>query len=199
MSDFGKLVEAQLPSLRRYARALTRTTVDADDLVQECLLRAIDKRHLFQPGTNLRAWLFTLMHNQRVNDVRRAVREGVPVDIDENLGGGAESNALPSLVLRDLRAAMTKLPLEQREVLLLVGLEGLTYEAVADILNVPVGTIRSRLSRGREELRRLLGIVDPDAEREKAPGAPIARRRAGASPDRRISAGGNKLAEKLVA
>jgi hypothetical protein len=78
-------------------------------------------------------------------------------------------------------------------------LEGLTYEAVAGVLNVPVGTIRSRLSHGREELRRLLGIVDPDAEREKAPGAPIARRRAGASPDRRISAGGNKLAEKLVA
>src|SRR3954463_10039717 len=77
MSDFGSLVEAEIPRLRRYARALTRDVVRADDLVQSCLARAVAKQHLWQPGTDLRAWLFTLLHNQHVNDVRRSVREGI--------------------------------------------------------------------------------------------------------------------------
>src|SRR5712691_4315765 len=83
MNDFGRLIEAEIPRLRRYARALTRDVGRADDLVQSCLTRALAKRHLWQPGTDLRAWLFTILHNQHVNDVRRSVREGVNVAIEE--------------------------------------------------------------------------------------------------------------------
>lgn len=83
MNNFARMLEAEIPRLRRYARALTRDVTRADDLVQSCLARAIAKQHLWQPGTDLRAWLFTLLHNQNVNDVRRSMREGVNVDIDE--------------------------------------------------------------------------------------------------------------------
>ena len=78
MNDFARLLEAEIPRLRRYARALTRDVARADDLVQSCLTRAVAKQHLWQPGTDLRAWLFTILHNQHVNDVRRSVREGSP-------------------------------------------------------------------------------------------------------------------------
>ena len=83
MSEFGSLVEREIPRLRRYARALTRNAERADDLVQETLLRAISKRHLWQMGTDLRAWLFTIMHNQHVNLVRRAVRDETAIDIEQ--------------------------------------------------------------------------------------------------------------------
>ena len=79
MNDFARLLEVEIPRLRRYARALTRDVARADDLVQSCLTRAVAKQHLWQPGTDLRAWLFTILHNQHVNDVRRSVREGVNV------------------------------------------------------------------------------------------------------------------------
>jgi len=82
MNDFGRLVEAEIPRLRRYARALTRDAVRADDLVQSCLTRAVAKQHLWQAGTDLRAWLFTILHNQHVNDVRRSVREGISVEVE---------------------------------------------------------------------------------------------------------------------
>src|SRR5215208_5639934 len=82
MNDFTKLLEAEIPRLRRYARALTRDVTRADDLVQSCLTRAVAKQHLWQPGTDLRAWLFTILHNQHVNEVRRSVREGVSVDAE---------------------------------------------------------------------------------------------------------------------
>src|SRR5215469_6495510 len=159
MEGFGKLLEAEIPRLRRYARALTRDAVRADDLVQSCLARALAKSHLWQPGTDLRAWLFTILHNQHVNDVRRAVREGISVPMDD----AAPVLTVPStqgdsLQLRDLDRAMARLPEEQRQVLLLVGLEGMRYEEVATVLDVPVGTVRSRLSRGRDMLRYLMGL-----------------------------------------
>src|SRR5213076_1585636 len=134
MSDFGSLVEAQIPRLRRYARALTRDVTRADDLVQSCLVRAIAKQHLWERGTNLRAWLFTILHNQHVNDVRHSVREGNTVELDEAPQLTVQSNAIPSLELRDLERAIGKLPSEQRVVILLVGLEGMAYEKVAAIL-----------------------------------------------------------------
>jgi RNA polymerase sigma-70 factor, ECF subfamily len=159
MKDFAQLLEAEIPRLRRYARALTRDVVRADDLVQNCLARALAKRHLWQPGTDLRAWLFTILHNQHVNDVRRSVRDANSVSIDEIAPTlTTYSNAIPNLELRDLEAALAKLPQEQRQVILLVGLEGMPYEEVASILRVPVGTVRSRLSRGREQLRMLMGM-----------------------------------------
>jgi RNA polymerase sigma-70 factor, ECF subfamily len=160
MSDFGRLVEAEIPRLRRYARALTRQDqTRADDLVQSCLMRAIAKQHLWQPGTNLRAWLFTILHNAHVNDVRRSVREGVNVSIEDAAPLlTIQSNAIDALQLRDLERGLGKLASEQRQVILLVGLEGMRYEEVASILDIPVGTVRSRLSRGREQLRILLGM-----------------------------------------
>ena len=132
----------------------------ADGLVQSCLTRAVAKQHLWQYGTDLRPWLFTILHNQHVNDVRRSVREGITVELGEAPQLTVESNAVPSLELRDLERAIGKLPAEQREVILLVGLEGMAYEEVARILNVPVGTVRSRLSRGRDLLRFLMGIKE---------------------------------------
>ena len=163
MADIYREIEAEIPRLRRYARALTRDVTLADDLVQDCLARAIGKLHLWQTGTDLRAWLFTILHNQFVNHVRRAVREGATVGLTDS--EPLLTRAPPQgyrLELRDLERALAKLPEEQRSAILLVGLEGMRYEEVATILNVPVGTIRSRLSRGREALRKLLDSA-PDA------------------------------------
>lgn len=156
--DFGKQLEEQMPRLRRYARALTRDANRADDLVQDSLLRAIRKQHLFQPDTDLRAWLFTILHNQHVNDVRRALREGTHVPVEDLASHLAERPSQGAVLdLRDLDRAMGRISAEQRQVLLLIGLEGFAYEDVAAILDIPVGTVRSRLSRAREMLRAVLG------------------------------------------
>lgn len=159
MVDTYREIEAEIPRLRRYARALTRDVASADDLVQDCLTRALGKLHLWQRGTDLRAWLFTILHNQYVNHVRRSVREGATVGLSDNeplLTRGPQQGQ--RLELRDLERAIAKLPEEQRSAILLVGLEGMRYEEVAAVLDVPVGTVRSRLSRGREALRRLMGM-----------------------------------------
>jgi RNA polymerase sigma-70 factor, ECF subfamily len=173
MSDFADLLETEIPKLRRYARALTRDPVRADDLVQNCLVRAIAKQHLWQPGTNLRAWLFAILHNQHVNDVRRSVRDGDAVPVDQVAPTLATvSDPTAALQIRDLERAMAALPLGQRQVILLVGLEGMRYEEVAAILRVPIGTVRSRLSRGRETLRRLMDIREKAYDTGPAFGAP---------------------------
>ena len=174
VDNFSTLLEQQIPRLRRYAYALHRSNrARADDLVQDTLVRAISKQHLWQTGTNLQAWLFTLMHHQNVNDVRRSiVRAGVSYDVEElhdSLASADDTSVL--LQLRDLERAMAKLTMENREVILLVALEGLSYEDVAQVLRIPVGTVRSRLSRGRTALRRLMDMG------EKAVPASMARER----------------------
>jgi len=157
MNEFGRLLESEVPRLRRYARALTRNTAKADDLVQSSLVRALEKQHLWQPGSNLRAWLFTILHNQHVNDVRHSLRQGSPGPVeDAEPVWRVEPVADASLQLRDLQRAINTLSHEQREVLLLVCLEGMRYEQVAIILDIPVGTVRSRLSRARTTLRQLM-------------------------------------------
>src|SRR4029077_5937282 len=118
MSDFALMLEAEIPRLRRYAWALTRDMSRADDLVQSCLLRALAKRHLWQGGTNLRTWLFTILHNQNVNDVRRLVREGVNVPIEAAPELPVQPKAMAVLEMRDLEVAIGKLALEQRQVIL---------------------------------------------------------------------------------
>jgi RNA polymerase sigma-70 factor (ECF subfamily) len=159
MSDFHRLLEDQIPKLRRYARALTRNLDRADDLVQDTLARAVAKQNLWQPDTNLRAWLFTLMHNQHVNDVRQSVRGGATVDVDTMPNAlTATSDPTASRQMYELDRALGQLPVEQRQVILLVGLEGFSYEEVAVVLGVPVGTVRSRLSRGRDQLRQLMDM-----------------------------------------
>jgi RNA polymerase sigma-70 factor, ECF subfamily len=119
-------IEAEIPRLRRYARALTRDLVAADDLVQDCLTRALGKLHLWQQGTDLRAWLLTILHNQYVNHIRRAAREGAAVRLNEReplLARAPQQGRRPEL--RDLERALAKLPMEQRSVILLVALEGM--------------------------------------------------------------------------
>jgi RNA polymerase sigma-70 factor (ECF subfamily) len=161
MSELSCLVEQEIPRLRRYARALTRSADRADDLVQDTLVRALNKGHLWQPGTDIRAWLFTIMHNQFVNAVRRDAREAATIDI-EHVSSTLVATTDPTArrQLAELDRALARLPAEQREVVLLVGLEGMAYESAAQILGVPIGTIRSRLSRGRETLRELMGRED---------------------------------------
>lgn len=178
VADIYHSIEAEIPRLRRYARALVRDGAGADDLVQDCLARALEKLHLWQEGTDLRAWLFTILHNQYVNQVRRAVREGAAVGLSESEPMLAQApHQGKRLELRDLQRAITKLPDDQRSVILLVGLEGMRYEEVADILDIPIGTVRSRLSRGRDALRRLMGLV-PDRQAEILMAGPAALHRA---------------------
>ena len=164
MSEFHRLIEQQIPRLRRYARVLTRNPDRADDLVQDTLSRALDKQHLWQTGTNLGAWLFTIMHNQNVNNVRRNFRESAAVDIEQvstTLPATTDPSASRKMV--ELDRALARLPLGQQQVILLVGLEGMSYEDTAEILSIPVGTVRSRLSRGRDTLRQLLDMEERPA------------------------------------
>ena len=157
MPEIADRLESEIPRLRRYARALTRDAARADDLVQSCLVRALAKRHLWQEGTDLRAWLFTILHNQHVNEVRRSARGGTEVPVEDVAAAlPVRENATGALQLRDLHRALGRLPETQRQVILLVGLEGMRYEQVAQILDIPIGTVRSRLSRGREMLRELM-------------------------------------------
>ncbi len=151
--DLYPKVEALIPRLRRYARALTRDLIAADDLVQEALSRALGKIHQWQEGTDLRAWLFTILHHLYVGQVRRTARGGARVelrDCDELLTLAPDQ--ADRLALRDLERAIAELPEEQRSVILLVGVEGLSYEEVASMLHVPIGTVPSRVARGRETL-----------------------------------------------
>jgi RNA polymerase sigma-70 factor (ECF subfamily) len=157
LSEINHLIEEHIPRLRRYARALAGDRVRADDLVQDTLERAWGKFHLWRRGSDLRAWLFSIMHNVYVNGVRKnsAVPMLLPLE-DDALDVPVRASQEDGLHLRDVHVALARLPLEQREVLLLVGLEEMRYEEVAKVLDVPLGTVMSRLSRGRERLRQVM-------------------------------------------
>ena len=154
-------IAEHIPRLRRYARALAGDSHRADDLVQDTLERALAKFHLWRHGIYLRAWMFSIMHNVFINQLK-ARRE---LALDEATEAGLEAAArADTLELRDLDAALRRLPEEQREVLLLVGLEQFSYAEASQALGVPVGTVMSRLSRGRERLRVLMsGASVPEA------------------------------------
>lgn len=153
MNDAQGLVEL-IPRLRRYARALVGDRASADDLVQDTLERAWSKLHLYRHGTDLRAWLFTVMHNVHVNRVR-ATRptDALEDDMPELAQRATQGD---SLLVRDLERGIAALPLAQREVLLLVALEDLSYDETARVLGIPIGTVMSRLARAREKLRLLM-------------------------------------------
>ena len=156
MSAQAVQLEAQIPQLRRYARSLTGDLWAADDLVQDTLERACDRWQLWKAGTDLRAWLFTLMHNLFIDGTRRAMRQsGLRVDIDDVAQELATPAGGTDQVL-DLQRCLSRLPPEQREVLLLVTLQDLTYDEVARITGTPIGTVMSRLSRARGRLRELM-------------------------------------------
>ena len=163
-----------IPSLRRYARALTGDAWAADDLVQDTLERACSRWRLWLAGSDLRAWLFTLMHNIFVNQLRRSLRQaaaGATVNVEEVENELAAPEAGTAQAL-DLQRCLLRLPEDQRAVLLLVSLEDLSYEEVAKITGVPVGTVMSRLSRARSRLRELM-----DGPAPVAAGAPAQLRR----------------------
>ncbi len=157
MPDRNSQIIEQIPHLRRYATALLRDKAAADDLVQDCLVRALGRFHLWRPKSSLRAWMFTMLHNLYVNRLRDQARNA------ETLRHGIDPETHPTpanqearLALGDLSVALARLPDEQRSTILLVGLEGLTYAEVAVITGVPAGTVMSRLARGREKLRQLM-------------------------------------------
>jgi RNA polymerase sigma-70 factor (ECF subfamily) len=152
---------AAIPRLRRYARVLTGDLNRADDLVQDTLARAWEKRRLWQAGTDLRAWLFTVMHNVHINQLAVVRREALNVSLDDDDGGAAwqlpvRATQLDRIELLELVKQIGRLSADQREVLLLAAVEELRYDEIAAVLSVPVGTVMSRLSRARDKLRRLI-------------------------------------------
>lgn len=161
MSDHESLITQHIPRLRRYARALTGDRSAADDLVQDTLERALSRFHLWRQGSDLRAWLFTIMHNIYVNQARSRARHPHEA-LDETAADALHARDPDWAELRDIDDALSRLPGEQRAVLLLVGLEQFTYEEAARMLDIPLGTVMSRLSRGRERLRLILA-GDPKA------------------------------------
>lgn len=151
-----------VPRLRRFARALAGTREDADDLVQDTLERAWSKSSMWRGVADMRAWLFSIMHNLHIDGMRRPRLHSAPMD--ENTPEiPAAPNQLQRLAVLDLEAALAQLPHDQREVVLLVALEDMAYADVARALGIPIGTVMSRLSRGRERLRALMeGRSEPE-------------------------------------
>jgi RNA polymerase sigma-70 factor (ECF subfamily) len=176
VSDTEHLIAEQIPKLRRYARALLGDPIRADDLVQEALVRALSRSHLWQPGTDIRAWMFTILHNVHVNNQRqRRHRDDYQELSDDRPEMATPATQERMLEMRDLARGLQLLPAPQREVVLLVGLEGMNYKQVAAVLDIPIGTVMSRLHRGREALRRLMSdgpassAADQDSEVRSVP------------------------------
>lgn len=158
MHDRDLRIEALIPALRRFAWSLLRDPEAADDLVQDTLERALGRWHLRRPDGDLKAWLFTILYNSHISGRRRSARQarllGEVASQAEHATSGGAGDA--SVHFREVLRRLDELPEEQRNVLLLVGVEGLGYDEAAQALGVPVGTVMSRLSRGRERLRRAL-------------------------------------------
>lgn len=169
-AEMAALIEPHIPALRRFAHALLHDPSAADDLVQDALERAISRWHLRRREVSPRPWLFAILHNLFIDGRRRTARRG-ETPLDEAVlplpdpGADPEERAL----WRDALAALSQLPEEQRTVLLLVGVEDFSYAEAGRLTGAPLGTVMSRLARGRQRLRRLL-------EGEEAPGRPALRR-----------------------
>jgi RNA polymerase sigma-70 factor (ECF subfamily) len=154
MSEFGRLLTTEIPALRRYSRKLTRDPVEAEDLLQSCLLRALVKERLWQPGTDLRRWLFTMLYHQRVSALRRQARERGLGEAVRVLAAPDAGDANGRLLAAEMSRAIAALPAGQREVVRHVAVGGMGYAEAAAVLAVPEGTVRSRLSRARLALRK---------------------------------------------
>lgn len=146
-------LEQEIPHLRRYARYLTREVNSADDLVQECLARAIAKSHSWEPGTNLRAWLFVILRNVFLNDRRKNRPESVSLADNDHPSLQVAGDQEARMALIEVNDALLRLSDDHREMLILVGVEGMSYEEVSTVLEIPLGTVRSRLARARIALR----------------------------------------------
>lgn len=176
LNDFHEELKGILPRLRIYALSLTRDRDAADDLVHDTVIKALTGRHSFQPGTNLAAWLFRIQRNEFISGLRR-LRPTVPVDtaIADLLSQPAHQDS--GLVMREFVSAFSKLAPTQREALLLAVLEGLPYEVIASHTGVSVGTVKSRISRARDTLERLL--LEGESQPARAEPAPRPTRAAG--------------------
>jgi len=163
VAGFRQSVEATIPALRRYARALTRDRDTADDLVQDTLVRALRAEHLFHGG-DIRSWLYTILTNLNRNRLRSLARRPSIAPIDDN---DAPDMAGPESGGRDIERALATLVDEQRAALLLVVLEGLSYREVADVQGVPIGTVMSRLARARVQIKSFLDGERPALRRVK--------------------------------
>lgn len=161
MASRRDAVAAEIPRLRRYARALVGGNAEADDLIQDTLERALAKLDQWRDGESPRKWLFSILHNLHVDGLRRKSRRPPHVGLD-SLGPEQSAPAADGASGRDLDRALQQLSGEQREVVLLVGLEGLTYAETAEVLDSPVGTVMSRLARGRGRLRTLMDYEGGD-------------------------------------
>jgi len=181
------LLVPEIPYLRRYARALTRNAADADDLVQNALMRAVANFDRFEPGTNLRAWLLTIVHNLFIDGTRKVKREREANEMAEERMSGlfTSPNQIAALQIGELENALARLPEEQRITLILVALEDMSYEEAAKVTGVPIGTVRSRLSRARHAVMGMIeGLTMEDispemgiTRRKKAEPAPMISRR----------------------
>ena len=156
--NFTRQLSEKTADLRRYARRLTGNTVDAEDLVQDCLLRALTNWHRFEQGTNLRAWLFTVMRNLHINSFRRPAHHEVPLPPNELVlaAPSRPADQEASIELSDFLRAFDRLSPARQQTILMVGWDGMSYDEAALQLDVPTGTVRSRLSRARQELREAL-------------------------------------------
>jgi RNA polymerase sigma factor (sigma-70 family) len=152
-------IEKLVPALRRFALGLCRNPTEADDLVQDCVERALGRWHLKRPDGNLKAWLFTILYNEFINGRRRFARRGPAQSIDElPIEPGIAEDQEQNLYVRDVMDGIERLPPDHRAVILLVGVEDMSYDDAARTLGVPIGTVMSRLSRARERLRVLLDV-----------------------------------------
>lgn len=161
MRSRREAVAAEIPRLRRYARALLGDDGEADDLIQDTLERALGRLEQWREGDTPRKWLFSILHNLHVDGLRRKSRKPPHVGL-ESLGVAQSSPAADSASGRDLDRALQLLTGEQRQVVLLVGLEGMSYAEAAGVLDIPVGTVMSRLARGRDRLRGLMDYEGGD-------------------------------------
>jgi RNA polymerase sigma-70 factor (ECF subfamily) len=156
--DFRTQLQSELPHLRRFARALAGDASLADDLVQDCIERALTKSNLYDPARPMRGWLYAMLRNLFINGLRRNARSMVVKSIDNLFEG--EDAAPPQqehqISVAEIAAALDRLPAQQREVLVLVSLEEMSYREAAEITGVPIGTVMSRLSRARMLLKDIL-------------------------------------------
>ena len=155
MNDMLRLIKPVIPTLRRYARALVHNRAAADDLVQDCLERAVSNWEQLREA-DARPWLFTILHNLAVNQFRRSASRGKHITIEEANEDDFGQDAVQEqkLMYQDVLDKLARLPEDQRAVLLLVAVEDLSYAEAANVLDIPVGTVMSRLSRARERLQQ---------------------------------------------
>lgn len=169
MTSFADDVAALYPNLHRYAVRLLHDRGSAGDLVQQTVLHALSREHMYEPGSNLRAWLFTMLHNTYVNGVRRSARDlAVSVDPSDLASHSTlDESAYFRIMLRETNTALATLSREQRRTLLLAALDGEDYDQMAELEDVPIGTIRSRLSRARSALRSKLDDSSDMSDEER--------------------------------